>query len=198
MPLTYLRAVRAITRVVATGVISPALRPPMAPEPPEAPVQPRRFQGNAPPSRPTPPAQAATPPALAMPTTAETLTELKGRLGKELYRIELDLQRGARIAGKPCDCLTRGKHLGGVEATAEELMSYEPNPIYGKVVDWLHRHEAEFQPAEIARREPDYYRGLVPQVRDFRKEVMGTEQLTALLTEEEKAKVVAMVQQEMG
>ena len=134
--------------------------------------------------------QAPTP-TLILPSTAETLLELKRRLAKELYRIELDLQGGARIAGKPCDCLSRGKHLGGVEATAEELMSYEANPVYGRVVEWVSRHAAEFEPTEIARREPDYYRGLTPEVRAFRKEVMGTEKLVALLNKVDRAKMMA-------
>lgn len=107
----------------------------------------------------------------SMPTTAETITALKQRLGKELYRVELDLQAGARIAGKPCDCLTRAKHLGGLEATAEELLSYEHNPLYGNVLDWVKHHEIEFQPSEIAKHDKQYYRDFTPEVRDFRKEV---------------------------
>ncbi len=128
-----------------------------------------------------------------LPTTAETIDELKQRLGKELYRIELDLQRGARIAGKPCDCLTRAKHLGGVEAAAEELMSYENNPIYGKTVDWFKQHEPEFVPQEIANHPKEYYQGLVPEVRAFRKAVVGTESVAALLNEDEKKKILASV-----
>ena len=87
MPLTYLRAVRAITRVVATGVRSTTPRPPMAPEPTEPSVSasapPQRFPGNAiprPPS-PAPPALTPTAPALAMPSTAETLTEQSNKPG---------------------------------------------------------------------------------------------------------------------
>ena len=108
-----------------------------------------------------------------MPTTAETLAELKRRLGKELYRAEMDLQGGARIAGKPCDCLS-AKHRGGIEATAEELMSYERNPVYGQVIDWFNQHAPEFEPAEIAKRPPEYYQGLAPEVRALRKQVVTT------------------------
>ena len=88
--------------------------------------------------------------------------------------MELDLQAGGRIAGKPCDCLSR-KHNLGLEATAEELMSYGSSPVYGKVVAWLRAHEAEFEPGEIARRPPEHYQGLAAEVRAFRKEVLGTE-----------------------
>jgi len=90
-----------------------------------------------------------------MPTTAETVEELRRRLGKELYRIELDLQGGGRLGPRqlPCDCLSRKHHLG-IEATAEELMSYEVNPLYAEITGWLDQHAAEFEPAEIAKRPP--------------------------------------------
>jgi len=118
--------------------------------------------------------------SIELPTTEQTVRELKRRLAKELYRMELDLQAGARIAGKPCDCLSYAKHLSGVEATAEELMSYETNPVYGEVITWLRSHEAEFEPEEIAKHPPEYYHRLVPEVRRFRKEVMGTEKMLTL------------------
>ena len=118
----------------------------------------------------------------SLPTTEETVRELRRRLAKELYRMEMDLQTGARFAGKPCDCLGK-KHNLGVEATAEELMSYESNPVYGKCVAWLRKHEAEFEPGEIARRPPEHYRALAPEVRAFRKEVLGTEKVVRELEE---------------
>ena len=40
-----------------------------------------------------------------LPTEAETVDELKKDLAKELYKLELDLSRGLKINGKPCDCL---------------------------------------------------------------------------------------------
>ena len=124
----------------------------------------------------------------ALATTEETIDELKRRLGKELYRMEMDLQGGGRIANRPCDCLSK-KHTLGIEATAEELMSYEANPVYGQIVSWLRAHEAEFEPEEIAKRPPDYYQSLAPEVRRFRKQVMGTGKLGPLLSTEEKEMV---------
>ena len=61
-----------------------------------------------------------------LPTPEETTQELKRRLGKELYRAELDLSNKLRIAGKPCDCLD-AKHTLGLEAVAEELIAQEPS-----------------------------------------------------------------------
>lgn len=118
-------------------------------------------------------------------STAETIEELKRRLGKELYRVELDLQGGLRIAGRPCDCASK-KHNLGIESTAEELMSYDKNPIYGEVIKWYNAHVPEFEPAEIVKHPPAYYQQLTPEVRRFRKEVMGTEKLGVLLSEADK------------
>ena len=106
-----------------------------------------------------------------LPTTEETITALKQRLTKELYRVELDLQGGGRIAGKPCDCLSRHKHSVGIEATAEELMSYEYNPIYQEIIDWFNQHGPEFDPGEIAKHEPGYYQAMAPEIRNFRKQL---------------------------
>ncbi len=129
-----------------------------------------------------------------LPTTEETRDELRRRMGKELYRLELDLMGGGRIAGKPCDCLS-AKHQLGLEATAEELLAFDQRPVYGQVMTWLVRHSKEFEPANIPSHPPEYYQGLIPEVRAFRKEVMGTEKLAALLTDEEKAELVKKVEE---
>ena len=105
---------------------------------------------------------------------------LKDRLGKELYRIELDLQDGGRIAGKPCDCLSK-KHRLGIEATAEELMSYERNPVYGDIAAWMSSHSPTFEPQVIAETPASFYQQLAPEVRAFRKQVMGTEDIGSIL-----------------
>lgn len=108
--------------------------------------------------------------ALEMPTTAETISALKQRLVKELYRFEVDLQDGLRIANKPCDC-AKSKHTGLIVATAEELMSYETNPLYGNIVAWVNSHLPEFTPKEIAKHEPAYYQAMTPEIRNFRKQI---------------------------
>ncbi len=157
----------------------PALRPPEPPTIRYGTPEPHRIELPAVPQQPKPDA----------PTTAETVHELKRRLAKELYRVELDLQGGARIAKKPCDCLSRAKHTGGIEATAEELMSYENNPIYGQLIQWLNDHEAVFEPSEIAKHPPSFYQAMTPEVRMFRKQVMGTESLESMLSAEDQKKL---------
>jgi len=128
--------------------------------------------------------------SIELPTTEQTVRELKRRLAKELYRMEMDLQGGARIAGRACDCLD-AKHRLGLEATAEELMSYETNPIYSEIIAWLDQHEQEFEPEEIAKHPPEYYHKLTPEVRRFRKEVTGTEAPSKELTLDEAKKLAA-------
>lgn len=135
-------------------------------------------------------------PSILMPTTQQTLDELKRRLAKELYRMELDLQGGGRIAGRPCDCLSQKHHLG-IEATAEELMSYEVNPLYSRIINWMRDHQAEFEPEEIAKQPPAHYQGLAPEVRRFRKEMMGTESISAMLSEQERERVREQVEKKL-
>ena len=122
-----------------------------------------------------------------MPTTAETVQELKRRLAKELWRMESDLITGGRINNAPCDCFL--KHTIGVEALSEELISMDKNPIYGRILVWLNGHAPEFPVEEVAKRPPEHYQALAPEVRAFRKELMGTEKLVALLTPEETEQV---------
>ncbi|KKK71055.1 hypothetical protein LCGC14_2917770, partial [marine sediment metagenome] len=95
--------------------------------------------------------------------------------------------------GKPCDCLG-AKHLLGLEATAEELMAMDPNPVHKAIIAWLGAHRDQFEPASIAERPPEYYQGLIPEVRRFRKDVMGTEKLIALLDGQETQEVLSQVQ----
>jgi len=148
----------------------------------------------------TPPATSYVPsstPNTNLPTTDETIHELKRRLAKELYRMEMDLAGGGRIAGKPCDCLS-GKHHLGLEATAEELVSYGPQPIYNEIMNWLNRHSPEFEVGEIGKRPVEYYQGLSPDLKSFRKRLLGTENLVAMLNNEERQKVVEKAKEMTG
>jgi hypothetical protein len=122
-------------------------------------------------------------------TTAETLQELRRRLAKELYRLEMDLQGGGRIGKGVCDCLSKKHHLG-IEATAEELMSYDKSPVYGQVIQWMNERLPVFEPAEIANHPPAFYQAMTPEVRAFRKQVMGTEDLMSILSAGAQRKVM--------
>jgi hypothetical protein len=123
-----------------------------------------------------------------LPTTEETRQVLRRRLAKELYRAELDLAGGLRISGKPCDCLD-SKHSLGLEATAEELISSEPdNPVYQEILVWLQDNRPKLTIEAISSGQHDNeYPQMAAQFRGFRKRIMGTTALTAMI--EPKARV---------
>lgn len=124
----------------------------------------------------------------SLPTTAETIGDLRMRLARELYRLELDLLSGGRIASRPCDCLEKHSSLG-VKALAEELIPMSRAPLYGTILSWVDKHTSEFKVEEVAKHEPDYYRALAPEVRTFRKQLMGTESLGTIPTEEKGSRL---------
>jgi hypothetical protein len=123
-----------------------------------------------------------------LPTTAETVQELKRRLGAELYRLEMDLVAGGRIAGKACDCLQKHAELG-ILSIVGELVPMDRSPVNEHIIAWVNSHLPEFQIDVVAATEPARYRQLAPEVRSLRKELLGTEKLVALLNDEQKAKI---------
>jgi hypothetical protein len=136
--------------------------------------------------------------AVSLPTREETTQELKRRLARELYRAELDLAGGLRIAGKPCDCLDN-KHILGLEATAEELISQEPsNPVYTEIMQWTKENSPKVTIEAISggRYAAEYPR-MASHFKDFRKRVLGTAAFSAMgespqtITLEEAKKLAA-------
>ncbi len=111
----------------------------------------------------------------SLPTSEETTTELKRRLGRELYRAELDLSAGLKIAGKPCDCL-ENKHTLMLEAAAEELISQDPgNTAYQDIIDWIpqNRSKVSIEAIRSGKYTAEYPR-MANEFKTFRKRVMGS------------------------
>jgi len=130
----------------------------------------------------SPPGPAST---YDLPTRAETTTELKRRLAKELYRAELDLSNKLRIAGKPCDCLD-AKHSLGLEAAAEELIAEEPdNPVYDEIIGWIKGsiHKCTIEAIASGAYDDEYPR-MALEFKEFRKRVLGTTALRAMVAPE--------------
>ena len=128
-----------------------------------------------------------------LPTSEETVEELRRRLGKELYRFELDLVGGCKIAGRACDCCG-DKHNFGIEATAEELIPMDRDPTYGEVISWLNANRGKMTVEASASGIYDAeYPEMARQIREFRKRVMGTEGLG----EQQVEKVEAPVQKDL-
>lgn len=121
-------------------------------------------------------------PDYELPTNEETAQALKRRLAKELYRAELDLANKLRISGKPCDCL-ESKHTLGIEAVAEELIPHEPdNPVYSEIIDWIKQNQSKVTiNAIISGLYDDEYPRMAAEFRDFRKRIMGTTALHAMI-----------------
>lgn len=76
-------------------------------------------------------------------------------------------------------------------------MSYERNPVYQNIINWLKQHEVDLRVESIAQHEPKFYQDKLPEVRAFRKEVIGTEKLGALLTSDERQRAVTQIQERM-
>lgn len=125
------------------------------------------------------PAQLQKQSAIALPTKEQTTLELKRRLAKELYRAELDLASGLKIAGKPCTCL-ESKHTLMMEAAAEELISEDPsNSVYPEIIQWIKQNQSKVTVQAISSgKYAAEYPQMAAQFRDFRKRVMGTAALS--------------------
>ena len=121
-------------------------------------------------------------PQYDLPTSEETTQELKRRLGKELYRAELDLSNKLRIAGKPCDCL-ESKHTLMLEAAAEELIASEPdNPVYFEIIDWIKQNQLKVTIEAISTGEYDEeYPRMAAEFKGFRKRILGSTSRTAMI-----------------
>lgn len=129
---------------------------------------------------PPPPPQAV---KRSLPTSAETTHELKRRLAKELYKAELDLAGGLKIAGRSCDCLTE-KHGLMLEAAAEELVSQDPdNHVYLDIIKWINDNQSKVTPEAIdSEKYAEEYPRMAAQFKEFRKRVAGTT-ATVVLTQ---------------
>jgi len=107
-------------------------------------------------------------------TTKETVDYQNREMGKVLIQMERHAAQGLRIAGKPCDCLS--KHMVDLEALAEETITMVSNPeIYLQIIDWVRsiapKTTVEANESGLYAQE---YPVIARQARDFRKELLGT------------------------
>ncbi len=121
----------------------------------------------------------------SMPTTEETVTDLKRRLAKEMYRFQLDLASGCKIAGKPCDCCDKHPLLG-IESLVEELVPMDPsNGIYSECTQWIKANAEKLTVEASASGAYDKeYPYMAAAWRGFRKNLLGTESLIAMTAPE--------------
>ena len=115
------------------------------------------------------------------PSLKETVDYQNRELGKLLYQMEKHYAQRLRIAGIPCDCGS-SKHLLGMEALSEETIPMVDNPqVYYRIMDWI--KEAGPKSTDEAAKSGLYdeeYPVFSHQARDFRKEIIGSLEPSAL------------------
>ena len=121
-------------------------------------------------------------------TTPETVEYQKRELGKEIMLLEKHLQQKCKIAGKACDCCE--KHPIAIEALAQETLGITGDPLFGNIAAWA----KEIAPitTEDASRSGEHdgeYPGLAVEARKWRKRLMGTTDVKALLSPQYSEKV---------
>lgn len=109
--------------------------------------------------------------SIAKPSTEETIAMLEARLNESLVALQPDLLDGARINGKPCDCIK--KHTDEMLAAVRELQSMASKPIYSKIRTWAAEHN--WDASVVAKHPPQFFIDLVPELRALRKELNQSE-----------------------
>ena len=121
------------------------------------------------------------------PTTEEIVAYHNKKLGKNLIALEGHYADRMRIFGKPCDCGS-SKHLLFVEQFSEETIPMVDNPsIYEEMIKWV--REVEPKSTDAAAKSGKYddeYPALARQARDFRKRILGTTALSAMIESTEQ------------
>lgn len=120
-------------------------------------------------------------------TTVATIAYQKRELGKELLLLEKHLQQGCRIppvTGDPCDCCSP-KHTITIEALALETYGITGDPVYQEIAQWANSIEAKTTIREIESGRHNYGEDAV-KAREYRKKILGTEALGALIAPREE------------
>ena len=131
----------------------------------------------------------------------ETLNYQKREICKLLYQMEMHYAQRLRIAGVPCDCGS-SKHLLGIEAFSEETIPMVSDPeVYYRILEWV--KEAGPKSTDEAAKSGLYdedYPTLSRRARDFRKEIIGSLEPSALFPkkpgEPEGARILPVITEE--
>jgi len=120
----------------------------------------------------------------------ETIAYQNRELGKALLLLELHFQQKCKINGVPCDCCE--KHPMAIEALAEEALGMTGDPQYNEILDWTKRvTPMTTTDASTSGEYDEMYPQLAQEARGFRKRLMGTEDIKALISPEERARITA-------
>jgi len=121
------------------------------------------------------------PPSATGVSTEETVAYENRELAKNLIVLEKHYAQKLTIAGKKCDC-GAGRHLLAIESLAEEAISMVDNPDgYYRLLDWVKEvsPKSTDQAAKSGLYDNDYP-VFSRQCRDFRKELVGSLEPSAL------------------
>ena len=120
-------------------------------------------------------------------STEETVAYQNREIAKNLIVLEKHYAQKLTIAGRRCDC-GAGRHLLAIESLAEETISMVDNPdIYYRLIDWV--KEVSPKSTDQAAKSGQYddeYPVFSRQTRDFRKEIIGSLEPSALFKKEEE------------
>jgi len=114
-------------------------------------------------------------------STEETAAYQNREIGKLLLRMERHYAQRLRINGIPCDCGS-SKHLLDMESLCEETVPMVDNPdSYYRIIEWT-REVAPKSTDEAAKsgKYDEEYPTFSRQARDFRKEITGSLEPSAL------------------
>ena len=123
-------------------------------------------------------------------STEETIAYQRRELGKELLLLEAHLREGCRIpptTGEPCDCCSP-KHTITIEALALETYGMTGDPIYQELTKWAEEIERKTTIPEIESGRHNYGEDAV-KARGYRKKLLGSESLGALLSSSERTQI---------
>ena len=121
---------------------------------------------------------------------ADTIAYQDRELGKALLLMELHLQQKCKINGIPCDCCS--KHYMAIEALAEEAFGMTGDARYSTIIAWTKKvTPMSTTEASTSGDYDEEYPELAQEARRFRKNLMGTEDIKALISPEERERITA-------
>jgi len=111
----------------------------------------------------------------------QTVDYQNREIGKLLLRMERHYAQRLRINGIPCDCGS-SKHLLDLESLSEETIPMVDNPqVYYRVIEWIKKvGPTSTDEAAKSGRHDEQYPFFSHEARDFRKEIIGSFEPSAL------------------
>lgn len=129
-------------------------------------------------------------------TTEKTVRYQNREIGKQLLAMEFHYAQRMRIDGVPCDCGST-KHLLYLELLGQETIPMVKEPsVYEKIIAWVRENEPKStDEAAKSGKYDNEYPALSGQARDFRKGLVGSLELGALIEPHRKISLEEAIKQ---